>query len=513
MNPLSTELTGQDFATDGRKSARAPRRKGVSPVGDAVIEVLDNLIRVMQRHGGLLPSCLDLETHGMPAADPGILPGQRSWDRALTGCNLMHDMPLLGLLYSLAETQGRSDYQSAADACLETFLSRCTQTTTGLFPWGEHAFWDLREERLGDSLKAAWPETAANAWRNGLPEPAWHDHLRQAPPWFWEKVGKISPGVLQRFADGLDGHWVTEDRDEYNRHGGIDRAVRLGRNGRSCDFPRHSGFYVLDLACAWRQERRPETLEQMRRYADYWWNKRRGEGCLRVESRSPARDADFFDILCPSQTLSLAVSLMDASRILQTAEPSVSDEFLFRGRTYGQSYLDAPHVWEDGRLVGGYRDGTGKTRKFLPVFGSVYGVYSQPQAALLCCAAYRHLGEVRLLDLARAAARACLRHSDMLCEKPKEGEKRVVPALDAGLAMELMADLYELTGEVEWLDAGRMLWPVIEERYFHNGLVRLTDGGGWYEAQQGTGFLLHGVARFALISELASPIPPDYSAR
>ncbi len=510
MNSLSSEPASKNLPAAHRESSFAARGAGrkASPTAcEAVNEVLGNLIQVMKRYGGLLPSCLDLETHDMPKTDPGILPGQRSWDRALTGGNLMHDMPLLGLLYSLGETQGQSTFQEAADSYLDAFLERCINTPTGLFPWGEHAFWKLRENRLGDSIKEAWPEVAEKPWNDGLPEPAWHDHLRQAPAWFWGKVEKKNPGALQRFANGLDRQWVTDNRDEYNRHGGIDRPVRMGRGSRSCDFPRHSGFYIMDLACAWRNNPRAETWEQMHRFADYWWNKRQSNACLRVESRSPVKDADFFDILCPSQTLSLGISLMDAAQVLHADEPVVAAEFFERGRAYCFAYLEAPHISQDGHLVGGYHTGSRTPSKMLPVFGSVYGTYPQPQAAVLCCAAYRHMGESSLLDLAMAAARVCRKDIATL------QKENAIPALDAGLTMELFADLHDLTGESEWLDAGRAAWPVIKDRYFCQGLVRLATGEDWYESQQGSGFLLHGVARFAMMEESAPGIPPDYSAR
>ncbi len=510
MNPLSTEAAGQDLAGAGRKSlarTRNPRRNNPPKALDAVCEVLENLTAVMERHGGLLPSCLDLRTHEMPVAAPEPLPGQRAWDRAFPGCNLMHDMPLLRVLIDLGGSHRWRGFRTAADGYLDAFLARCTATATGLFPWGEHAFWNLRGERLGDSVKEAWPEAADKLWRDGQREPAWHDHLRQAPVWFWDMVSAKRPAALQRFADGIDRHWVTDERDEYNRHGGIERPVRMGRGERSCDFPRHSGFYVLDLACAWRNERRPETMQQLRRFADYWWSKRHPNGCLRVESRSPAKDVDFFDVLCPSQTLSLGVSLLDAAAVLNPIEPAMAEELHQRGRSYCLSYLQAPHNHPGGMLIGGYHGGTNEVRKVLPVFGSVYGTYPQAQAAVLCCAAFRSLGETGLLDLAAAVARTCAAELGVLRTAPD------VPALDAGLAMELVADLHDLTGSEEWLESGRMLWSVIHERYFTNGLVRVATDGNWYEAQQGSGFLLHGAARFAAMEGSGAPVPPDYSAR
>lgn len=475
-----------------------------SPI-EAVLDVLGNLFQGGEKHGGLWPSCLDLQSREMPDGEPGVLDGQRQWDRALFGCNLMHDIPALGLAYSLSEKTGRADFHAAADRYFQAFVSQCAETATGLFPWGEHAYWNLRRSRPGNSITDA-------VILNGraveeAPGELFHDHLRQAPFWFWRKVGEFSPSSVQRFADGLDRHWVTDDRDEYNRHAVIDSMIRLGRPGRSCDFPRHSGFYILDLVCAYRQQARPETLVQIRRFADYWWERRVEGKPLYIESRSPL-DSNFHQRYCPSQTISLGVSLLDAADLLRDGEPELSEELRQRGTVYCGAFLQAPHGEDTKVFAAGFHEDARQACGHLPVFGSVYGTYPVAQAGLICCAAFRHLGDERLLMRAKLGARALHANRSML-------RTVGVPALDAGLALELLSDLYDITRNREWLRMGREIWPVVSDRFFTNGLVRLAAGGGWYEAQQGTGYLLHGVMRWGLFDEdPASPsIPPDYSAR
>jgi hypothetical protein len=493
-------------------NALTSRQTGNAPE-QCVAEVLDLLIVLGEEHEGLWPSCVLFEDRRIPAVPPGPLGGQRSWDRAVSGCNLMHDLPALGLLYALADACDRSDYRLAADRYLETFVNHCTATETGLFPWGEHAFWDLLTDKAGSSLEEA-------GIRYGSEPFIWHDHLRQAPPWFWEKVAAISPRVLDRFAEGLDRHWVTDARDEYNRHAILDQVRRTGPDKRSCDFPRHSGFYVCDLACAYRRNPRPEIRASLIRYADYWWERRKDGECFLLESRTPADDPEFLDVLSASQTLSLGLSLLDAAEVLSTVDEGLSNLLSIRGAACCRKFLNAPHDITKGVFVSSYKESSRHEPTSYPVFGSVYGIYPLAHAALLCCAAYRGLGDEAFLDWAAAAGRTCI-DPDWDKAEPANGRvyqgrmmtRQCVPALDVGLSLELSADLYELTGERIWLAEGMRMWERIRPVYFRAGLVSTASDGSWYEAQQGSAYLLHGAARLGHLAASGISIAPDYSAR
>ena len=73
------------------------------------------------------------------------------------------------------------EYAVAADSYLQRFATHCTDTCSGLFPWGEHALWDLKRDCLGNSRHLRNPDDIGGAI---------HDHLRQAPLWLWD--GSIS---------------------------------------------------------------------------------------------------------------------------------------------------------------------------------------------------------------------------------------------------------------------------------------------------------------------------------
>ncbi len=439
---------------------------------------------------------------------------------------MMHDMPALGLMYELVRVTGERKYKEGADRYFAGFAKRAG-TASGLFPWGEHSYLDLDTGGIGDAYLYAVYSWKRTKWWDGEMRPAWHDHLRLAPPWFWEKLKGFAPELVQRFADGLDRHWLTDERKYYMRHAGIDRVMRHGyrKGDRYCDFPRHSGHYLVDLACAYMQEPRRETLEQIWRYADHWW-KRFDAGefgereCLPLESTGlKDRSHPGHHHRNPGQTLSLAVSLLDAADEIRGAEARCADELEKRGRAYLEVYLEAPHKPEEGVFVAAYSRVDRSVVERLPLYGSVYGLHPVAAAALLYCAVYRRCGDERFLRWAEIAARGAMKaalevrnpggeivHTGMTCNP------ETAPALDAGMLLELLCDLYEITDGKEWLESARKLWPVIHERYFHKDLIRRAMGNEWYESQCCPAYLLHGAARLGLLEE-GVRIAPEYSAR
>ena len=94
-------------------------------------------------------SILDMETHSLPADPPANIPGQRHGDRALHGGNLFHDVMLLRACDAVSALTGDKRYATAATDYLKFFLTHCPHKVTGLFPWGEHAYWDFHNEKSG----------------------------------------------------------------------------------------------------------------------------------------------------------------------------------------------------------------------------------------------------------------------------------------------------------------------------------------------------------------------------
>lgn len=115
---------------------------------------LDTMIREgTDRYGEerspMFASILDMESHALPADPPANIPGQRFGDRSVHGGNLFHDVMLLRAADYLGLLTGESNYRQAATDYLRFFLHHCPAKRTGLFAWGEHAYWDFAKERPG----------------------------------------------------------------------------------------------------------------------------------------------------------------------------------------------------------------------------------------------------------------------------------------------------------------------------------------------------------------------------
>jgi|APSaa5957512622_1039677.scaffolds.fasta_scaffold11289_3 hypothetical protein len=459
---------------------------------------LSSLVRLAGDHEGLMPSMIDLDGQDMLIEAPPAIPGQRDGDRSFRGSNLVHDEATLATLYGLARARGRTDFAAAADRYLERFATHCAPTPTGLFPWGEHAFWDLDADNIGDSGRHRDPTREHNAI---------HDHLRATPFWLWEKLHEFNPDCVQAFADGLHFHWTEGEPAEYIRHATIQTRQLHPRSTRSCDFPRHGGFFICDWAFAYRTGGRPQTLDEIEKMLDYWWPKRDDKGLLQIESRTPEDNDRFHDVNAPAQTLSLAISLLEAAPQLESGEPALAQKMRTRAATYLDAFFAAPHDIDAGVYAILSRRSTNELYQAMPIWGSVYGVWPASYVALTALLGYRHTADERLLTWARSVG-------EQYAAEPIPDDVRV-PAMDAGLGLGLLADLYELTGEAVWQEAGLGLADRLVEIYFQGVLPSGASGIDWYESQMGPGFLLHGLARVALLSQdrETCPLGADYTAR
>ena len=461
---------------------------------------LDCLIEAGRPYHGLFPSMLDRRTGRMLTDAPPPIEGQRPWDRAYTGSNLIHDESTLRTMYALADALDRPDFAEAADAYLRRFATHCTNTATGLFPWGEHSFWHLAEDRVGNSYRDD-PERSHD-------QPAIHDHLRQTPLWLWEKLQQFNPNCVERFAEGLDFHWIEGKREEYIRHAYIEQRQYHPRGQRACDFPRHGGFYILDWAFAYAHTGREDFTRQMRDMLDHWWPKRDERGLLLSESRSPTDDADFLGINGPGQTISLATSLLESADLLNDHAGELAATMRQRAATYIDGFFAAPHDLSANVFVISSRRDDNTVSKAMPIWGSRYGLWPASYVALTCLCAYRIIEDDRLLAWAEAVGRA-------YATQPFSRDS-VVPAMDAGLGLGVMADLYAITGEARWQqDALRIAEQLIDIYFDDPPLPRSAAGIDWYESQMGPGFLLHGLARTALLTRDRDtcPLDADYTSR
>ncbi|GDY12726.1 hypothetical protein LBMAG53_16040 [Planctomycetota bacterium] len=469
---------------------------------DAVIRSLRHLFKIGSGRGyhGLFPSLVDLDKPAMLYGIPPCVGGQRSTERSPFGVNLIHDQTTLRLAYELGQLCDQPDLIRGADAYLSYFARYCTNTPTGLFPWGEHAFWDLVHRRPGAShWHVPWLQDRFVVY----------DHQCQVPGWLWDKLWQFNPECVIRHAEGLDWHWQVlpgpDGKRTFCRHAFVVERQVYGPNGGDdtnigYDFPRHAGFFLVDLAHVYRHTRRDDMRARFVEWAEYHWQRRDRNGLLWMLGH-----------LDPCCTLSLGVSLLDATELIKEADPALAALWRERAERYLDAFLTGSHDPAAGRVTCDFSDDPTKMEASrLPVLvprwtGNAFG----PAATigLLCFAAWRHTGRADLrrfaLDLAQHYAGLDLPEANSL------------PARDVAQALLLFADAFELTGEERWRQVADRWLVQVEKRFFDRPLVRAWTGLDYYESHQSPGLLLIAVAR--LVSLLgpgfSRPVSPDYTRR
>jgi hypothetical protein len=481
------------------------------------------------RYHGLFPSIMDCKSGEMLMNTPGFedwhnletdknfsandyppgggsIPGQRNGDRAPLGSNLIHDEALLKTMYGFSDSGRHKEFSRAADSYLNYFANKCSHTPTGLFPWGEHAYWHLLDNTVGN----VWTRYIEKGQADAHHTHAIHDHLRQAPLWLWQKLHEFNPVCVQKFADGLDLHWLTEERDEYSRHAHIlvkeFSAYICDYSKGSADFPRHGGMYILDWAFAFSKQKRDTTLQQIERMVDHHWNYQRHErGFLNLVKRNSNPEVHAA-LWTTGQTLSLAVSLLESCPLLETSSPELTKTMRERAEVYIDGFFNAPHDIENGVFVDSFNSQTNRPVYQARIWGSKYGQWPVAYVGLFGLCGYRLCSDPRLLHAAEKAGEGYI-NTSFPSHHP-------VPAMDAGLALGLLADLYEITGEERWITGGLELADTAMKAFFTNNLPSGATTVDFYDSQMGPSFLIHGLARIALLAcDGESALEADYTAR
>lgn len=432
-----------------------------------VLGCLDTLIRdgtdkYGKEHSPQFSSILDLKTHRMPKKPPSLLPLQRKWDRAYPGGNLQHDLFTLLAMYHLSKTTGEERYASAADAYLEFFLRRCASVGNGLFPCGEHAFWDFKEEKVG-----------------GLPT---QENLALVPSEFWKHLWRINPEATERHIRGLRHHFLPGNKVIWNRHASI-LTEKLPT--RPAPFPRHGGFYIYEWAFLHSKKPDPVLLK---------WAKET------AEANKPAGNMS---------VISLGLSLLRANEMLGK---DAIDEFDTLGReclgpVIKQYPVDrknavikifVPHneEFQPGRTYGFW------DKIYEPSGG--YAFVGAEKLALMCLCAYRLTDSTEHLQYAKDVW-----DTYQTLERPTD--KAITPGKYGGL-IALSLDLYDIMGQKKYLEYAKRNADWAVDELYENGLFRAGTGRDYYEAANGVGSLLIELLRLHLIlTDDDYPLPRYYA--
>lgn len=469
------------------------------PVLADVMYVSRNLADLGDNHQGLIPGIIDWETlqmyQGTSRSDfPDEIQGQRPQDRVYNGANISDEKALLQTFYSLDAVGGGSEFASAADDYLDRFANHCTNTTTGLWPHGEHSYWHLVDDRVGNAFEFD-PE--------GVDQYSpFQEHIGLTPKFYLDEIQSARSAAIQDFADGIDYHW-TDKYGNFNRQAPISDKTTLSSPDNGSDFPRHSGFYIHDLSYAYAQNQRSSVKTNIEEFLDYWWDMKHSSGLLPWES-SNGRD------LAIPTTLSLAVSLLDAAEIIEPVDSSLASTMRTRAREYGSGVLSVDHDTSNGILVQNVDPNDPSTvTKYTKQWDAAYGDFSSARGALLLLSFYRHENDSDYLDLAKDVGDGYLNNSF-----PATATE--LPAGVPGKVIDLLLDLHEITDADKYLDEASDVAASARYHYFRDTkeLPRSATSIDYYESAHGTAELIHGLARLGFFKRGEQGVlAADYTSR
>ena len=436
---------------------------------EPVVSCLDTLIadctdKYGPEHSPMFCSIVDLKTHRLPTKAPPLLAGQRQADRAFPGGNLQHDLFTLLAMYHVSSLTDNDRYELAADAYLKFFLDRCASFGNGLFPCGEHAYWDFRKETC------TYPT---------------QEDLAFVPREFLQKLWTINPQATEKHIRQLVMHFLDGDQWIWNRHASI---VSDQRPTRPAPFPRHAGFYVYQWSFLYSKTRDPHLLE------------------LAIKTAEANRHVDRANL----SVLSLGLSLLRANQELLAGDAIAGWD------TFGSECLSpivhaTKHQPKQGRILSFvpaseevHASGTyGFWDKVYEKSGG-YGFVGAEKLSLMCLCAYRLTGEQDHLQYAKDV---WAKYQTL--QRPER--EPITPGKYGGL-IALSLDLYDLTGQEMYLADAREHADLAIDELYSQGLFRAATGRDYYEAANGVGPLLIELIRLHLVLNQTDYSLPRYYA-
>jgi len=444
----------------------------VRSVADTLLE--HGTDRYGKVHVPMFVSILDCRDHRHPGYEIPPIKGQRQNDRALFGGNLQHDVPLLVALDALSDLTGDAKYRQAVRAYLTSFLSNCTRTKTGLWPWGEHAHWDFYKDAPGHTT---------------------HEHLGLAPRRFWELAWELDQHAVLGEANGCINHIVNLDTFDFNRHADITKPLPEPRQegARFLDFPRHGGFYLYLWAFAYSKTGEARYLDWVKGMLNHFEaNTHPESGLMRMATKDRNRETARL-----GSSLSTALTLLEAAPFLKGSDQDA------RCTRTGRALIDAiaslPHQLEERKFVSSCayvgaaeKD---KLRWREPGYTAHYGKGFLGTSARLWVRAYELTESARCLDIARAMAQ-------YYAEAGGVPEAKHTRAQVFGTALNLMLDLHEHDRGRHWLSAAEAYAQQAIRKLYYNGLFRGATDLHYYESELWVSNLVHALLRLqALVDD------------
>jgi len=433
-------------------------------------------------HSPMFASLIDMETHRNPLDTPGNSPGQRYGDRSIHGGNLFQDVMLLQALDNISAITGNKKYRQAVTDYLSFFLENCPLPKTGLFPWGEHAYWNFYEEKPASDK---------------------HEYLGGIPNSFWERLWKINPKAVQGEADGLLNHITNLDNFHFDRHANIYNPLPIPRKrAYGMDFPRHGGFYIGLWTFVHSKTGEAKYLNWSQKMIDHHWRMRNKKSGL-PPGKAGARNAAVMTAFAE------ALNLLEAAELLPQGE--VRGRYEEVAKAYIDSVMRLPHKATKGQLCIDFLQNSTPEKPAEPKYGEPYrygygGGFSADYANLML-AAYRMTRDQRGLKLAEGCAEFYAAHN------PPPITECVYARVYATI-IGLFLDLYDISQKDQYLVQAKRYAKLAIENLYHNGLFRGATNIDHYEAEMMVGNLVYNLVWLHALDQKADiKIEPNYFNR
>ncbi|MGI5817329.1 MAG: hypothetical protein ACOX9R_04455 [Armatimonadota bacterium] len=417
-------------------------------------------------HSPMFCGVLEIDSRTHPNMELPTVHGQRISDRATYGGNLQHDVMAIMAAHHVSEITGDQRYRQIARDYLQYFLDNCTDTPTGLWPWGEHAYWNFYTEGLGHTTH----------------------HLLCSPLEFWELAYEMNPEAVIREADGIINHIRDLDTFVYNRHANIVTPLAVPRPENltetdTCDFANSGSRFLRVWSFAYSKTGDEKYLEWCNNLIDHLeWSRIGGDGPLPVlsnRSHRPLPDRPSWD-----NTMLNGLSMLEYAPLLGDTETAE------RFRSVGQEYIDLVATQE---LPDPSRE---------PVFHAGRGMGG---GKAHWAQVYRVTGNEYFLNAARNIALPYLN-----LEEIPEDTWAKMKAQSFGVPIDLMMDMYELEGDAKWLEAAERYARLAIETLYYNGLFRAAPDLFYQDAHTGTATIIYALVRVhAAVEDLEVDVPPN----
>lgn len=395
----------------------------------------------------------------IPASGVPALAGVREEDRAVGGANLYHDATTLRAFRALSAVTGDLRFAAAASDYVRAFFQSAQSPVTGFLAWGEHLYYNFYEDRV-------------------VHERNYHELLEWTPPWavLWE----VDAAATTRAISALRYHFAADDPTvSYNRHGHFNSARH---NQVPRNLVKHAGLYAYSFAFLHRRTGDPRWLAWSRGPAASFWAARNP-----LTDLTPSLFEDTVVLTPPTPNMALLAYWMVKASEQNPGETVMRRRGIAFMRAFGRAFHDPDGYYHYTVTM----DGTPNADR-MPVWGSGYAVIDLQRLGRAAAYVARVTGDPESLAIAKRAA-------SFTRQAPRPPR---MTAENFGFGINLLVDLYELTGRTAYLDQARSLadaaienlWVGTADRGF---FVRAT-GDPYYESKHGAGDLLAGLLRLHL---------------